>query len=320
MARFTWLLFLGCAHRVEAKRVFLHLPAALGIVFLYSAPLRADVPFEPSPLVSIVYTAETKGAVHVCASCDGSLGGLARRAPALAKISASRPGSLIIAGSGEFYADREEGDPAMEESLTRIWHAAFEHMPYNAVYVSLEAAACFARAALPPPSNGVVVAQAPVVRFFRAGRLVVGCVFFPQGLAENNAPTADQIHAVRQAGAEAAAKTDLVVGVSPWGMRAENACTSLLAGYFHILLGGGPGVAVSGQATGDHASPGPLWVRSDRLGRAVTVLDVFAIPDKAAPQWLDGLHFSSRFALLDASIPQDEILLESIALAPEGAE
>ena len=91
--------------------------------------------------------------------------------------------------------------------------------------------------------------------------------------------------------------------------QAENALAASFAGYFHIVLGGGEGIAVPGQTTGEPGSPGPLWARSDRRGRAVNVLDIFAVPAPGSP-WLEGINFASRLVFLDPELPQDETVLD----------
>ena len=117
---------------------------------------------------------------------------------------------------------------------------------------------------------------------------------------------------------EADAKATVIIGVWTRGMRAENTAMASLSGYIQIRPGGGQGLAMPGQATGMAASPGPLWVRSDRMGRAVTVVDIHALPEPPSAQWLEGIHFTPGLVLLDESVPEDAAVADiARALPPE---
>lgn len=257
------------------------------------------------PAARIIYTADTLGFLHPCVSCGGaSQGGLARRVALLPKLAAETAQPLIIAGPDEFYADRESPAPGHAARVAPVLLTAFSRMPYTAIYLSPPAARDLQAHALATPPNAVAVADAPVTRMFRAGNLTAACVFLPAG---NGAPDQDQVLAAQVAAKEAAKGADIVIGISPWGMRAENSLAPSFAGYFHIILGGGHGIAVPGQASGDPATPGPLWVRSDRQGRACNVLDIFTAP---GTPWLDGVHFTSRLEFLAPDLPEDPAIRE----------
>lgn len=264
------------------------------------------------PAARIVYTADTLGYVHPCRTCGGaSQGGLARRVALLPTLAAGQNRPLILAGPYEFYAERADAVPDQADKLAPVLHAAFRAMPYTAVYLSPAALADMQKHQLPPLPNGVPVADAPVTEFFRAGAMTAACVFLPAGTEKDGSPSPDQVLAAKQAAQAAGASANLVIAISPWGMRAENALAPSLAGYFHIILGGGAGIAVPGQPSGDPTHPGPLWIRSDRRGRAVNVVDIFSLPPPGTP-WLDGINFSSRLVFLEPHLPQDEPLRESI--------
>ncbi|SBW00515.1 conserved exported hypothetical protein [uncultured delta proteobacterium] len=292
--------------RVAVTRVFLF------SLLVCCACLAAPVPAPAAlfgPGARIVYTADTLGDVNPCRTCGGaSQGGLARRAALLRTLAAEGNRPLILAGPDEFYSDRGEPASARANSFTTALHAAFSSMPYTAVYLSPAAARDMRENNLTPMPNAVPVTDQPVTRVFRAGNLTVACVFLPAAASPGGAPSPDQILAAQIAAKEAAKDAACVIAVSPWGIQVENSLASSFAGYFHIVLGGGEGIAVPGQAMGDHGSPGPLWVRSDRRGRAVSVLDIISLPAPGSP-WLEGINFSSRLLFLDPDMPQDETVL-----------
>lgn len=259
-----------------------------------------------APAVHIIYTADTLGYLHPCVGCGGSSqGGLARRVALLPKIAAATVNPLVIAGPDEFYADREAPSGDTAKAMGHVLHEAFSRMPYTAIYLSPAAVRDMKTHSLALPPNGVAVASEPVTRVFRAGNLAAACIFLPSGTGGSGEPGPDQILAAQVAAKEAAKTADLVIGISPWGMRAENSLAASFTGYFHILLGGGHGIALPGQATGDLGTPGPLWVRSDRKGRAINVLDIFSVPAHGSP-WLEGVHFTARLEFLALSLPEDE--------------
>ena len=296
----------SCALRFTATRMLF---CALLCVAVPASPADAALFGPAAPPLRILYTADTLGTIHPCKTCGGaSQGGLARRAALLQKFVSGQARPLVLAGPYEFYADRDELSPDMLRRITPALFSAFGRMPYTAIYLSPAADKALRDLGLTPPPQVVPVGDAPVTHVFRAGGITAACVFLPAGTAENNGPAPDQISAAQLAAKEAAATANLVIAVSPWGIQAENALAASFGGYFHIVLGGGEGIAVPGQATGDHGSPGPLWARSDRRGRAVTVLDIFAVPAPGSP-WLEGINFASRLAFLDPELPQDEPVL-----------
>lgn len=305
--------------RLAVARVFLCFLLACCVCLAAPAPAPAALFTPGGPAARIVYTADTLGDVDPCGTCGGaSQGGLARRAALLGKLAAEQNRPLILAGPDEFYSDRGEPSSTDTSTFAAVLHAAFGHMPYAAIYLSPAAASDMRKNNLAPPPGAVPVTDQPVTRAFRAGNLTVACVFLPAGSAPGGGPAPDQILAAQLAAREAAASAACIIAISPWGIQAENALASSFAGYFHIVLGGGEGIAVPGQATGEPGSPGPLWVRSDRRGRAVSVLDIFSLPAPGSP-WLEGINFSSRLMFLDPSLPQDETVL-GILRGLKGAE
>ncbi|MCC8195143.1 MAG: hypothetical protein LIP28_10920 [Deltaproteobacteria bacterium] len=293
-------------------RFFIHLFFFCAIACIPYQAAHASLSGSGAPAARILYTADTLGCIHPCRTCGGSSqGGIARRAALLREYAAGRPRPLILAGPNEFYSDRKEPDPATADRLAPALNAAFARMPYAAVYLSPATARDWRRRNLAAPPAAVPVADRPVIRVFQAGRLTVACVFLPPGAEPGGGPSPDQILAARLAASEAALSAEVVIAVSPWGMMAENSLASSLGGYYHIVLGGGEGIAVPGQATGDPGAPGPLWVRSDRRGRAVNVVDIHALPTPGSP-WLEGVHFTSRLHFLEPDLPQDEDVLDAV--------
>ena len=274
---------------------------------------HAASPGTSEPVARILYTADTLGHIHPCQTCgETPQGGLARRAALLKTYAATRPQPLILAGPNEFYSDGESPQPHTADGLAPVLHAAFGSMPYAAVYLGPATTADWQRRNLALLPNSLPVADQPVTRVFPAGRLTTACIFLPPGANADGSPSPDQILAAQRAAGEARSTNDLVIAISPWGIQAENALAPSLGGYFHILLGGGKGIAVPGQASGESGFPGPLWLRSDRRGRAVNELAIHALPAPGTP-WLEGIHFSSRLLFLDHTLPEDKTIRDLTA-------
>ncbi|MDL2209885.1 hypothetical protein LJC26_03670 [Desulfovibrio sp. OttesenSCG-928-O18] len=271
------------------------------------------------PAARIIYTADTLGYLHPCSTCGGAQGGLARRAHLLPLLVAESPRTLVLAGPGEFYADRTTPDPENADKLAKVLHAAFTKMPYAGVYLSPTVENERRRLSLPALVNGVPVTDTPVINYYRAGRFPVACVFLPMGKGDKGAPTPEQVLAAQNAAREAGNKARLVVAISPWGMVAENTLLPEFTGYFHIVLGGGPGIALPGQ-TMRAGTAGPVWIRSDRRGRAVNVLDILSLPDTRTSPWIEGIHFSSRLVFLEKDLPENEEVKEIISAVPRDKE
>ena len=289
-------------------------------LLLFSCAATRAAASMPAPFPAgarIIYTAGTLGYLHPCATCAGSAqGGLARRAHLLPQLAAERPRSLVLAGPGEFYADRDPTASAGGDTLATVLHAAFSAMPYAGVYLSPEAADGMKRLGLTPLPKGVPVTDSPAIHYYRTGPYTAGCVFLPPGGGDKGAPTREQVRSAQNAAREAGTRARLVIGISPWGMEAENALMSEFAGHFHVILGGGPGIAIPGQAMNSGTGTGPLWVRSDRRGRAVNVLDIHSLPETPSSPWLEGINFSSRLVFLEKNLPEDEEVKTIIRAVP----
>ncbi len=281
------------------------------LVWLCIASLGTFVPFAraelfsgSSPALRIVYTADGLGYLHPCPVCGGfATGGLARRASVLAEFAAKNIPTLILAGPGEFYADRGHQDASDTRILAGVQAKAFAAMPYAAVYLSAPAAAWLQKNKAATPASAVPLRDAPVSRSFVRGKLSIGVVFFPPAAGKGGTPTPGQTDAVLAAARDLAPTSALLIGVSPWGMQTENLLMRRFAGSFHILLGSGEGLGLPGQVTLPEQPLGPLWARAENMGRSVVVLDILSPPGRDPHfHWTEGINFSSREIPLSGAI------------------
>ncbi len=293
----------------------------LGLALLpFSA--RAELFSGAAPVLRIVYTADSLGYLHPCPTCGGfATGGLARRASLLTEFAAEKIPTLILAGPGEFYADRQRADAAETHALASVQAKSFAAMPYSAIYMSAPAAAWLQKNKAPLPASAIMARRTPVTRVIAPGGRPIGIVFFPAASGPEGAPLPEQVDAVLGAARDLAAGNDLVVGVSPWGMKRENALMRRFAGSFHVILGAGEGLGIPGQAMPPGEAQGPLWARAESMGRAITIIDILAMPGKnGAFQWTEGITFSSREIPLSSAIIEDPMVRDLMRSVPRDIE
>jgi hypothetical protein len=161
--------------------------------------------------------------------------------------------------------------------------------------------------ALPEPFK--VVDKEPLTEEREVGGRKVGLVFLPRDPAR-----ADE--AIRAAQG-LKARTDLVVGVSPWGYVAESSALDALAGAVDILLGGGPGKGVEGTVAGNGRI---FWGRSYAKGRGLLKVQLAQWPGRKTA-WNMGENIFSELVPLKDDILDDEPMFETIynaALSKDG--
>lgn len=267
--------------------------------------------FSKTPLLTIAYSAESRGEAHPCASCGNKLGGLARRSGFLERLRQEAQPLLFVLGPGEFSADlsaavraqraREWQLPEEREAGPKEILAAYTALRPRAAYLSPEAGRWFRAARLDIPDFFVPLpgaegrAASRVVDF---GGHKVGLVFFA---ADENLEQARA--GAMFAGRQLAPRVHLLVGISPWGFEAERAFLPEAAGLFHILLGGGSG---PGFAAASSAQSGQLlWSRPAASGTGVNVISLYRWPEAGPLHWENGLTFEARQEFLGPGIKED---------------
>ncbi len=109
----------------------------------------------------------------------------------------------------------------------------------------------------------------------------VGLVLLPE--LTSPAPSDAQFAQAAEAARSMRAKADLVIGISPWGLDAEQLLAGRSEGAFHILLGSGKGRGTPGLFA---AFDKTLWVRPYAEGKAVGRIEILAMPGKdSAFKW-----------------------------------
>lgn len=227
--------------------------------------------------------------------------------------------TLTIAGPNEFIADCRTAHYDMRQDATtkqpianveydapRIANA-YSLLQFNDGYASQMATEWFSANNTTLPHAFRTVAQHSKTAYHTIGGRTVAVVFFSGSLHASSGEddsTQKQVRDAIQAGIEAKAMSDFVIGVSPWGSFTERAMLPQCEGVFDVLLGGGTGMAFSSSI--DATAPSVLWVRPDRDGRCVNVIDILQWPDHMMPHtWIEGISTITRLVPLSDSEPDD---------------
>lgn len=203
-------------------------------------------------------------------------------------------------GAEEFFPDTSEAEDANQGKIApnRI-SQAYTALDITCGYLSLAASRWFGKS-IPP--HFLPVADHPVTRRFLCGNVSVAVILFPSLPTESVQAEKKPITAALKA-ATAVSDADLIIGVSPWGFRAEHGACPALAKRFHVLLGAGEGAPFAAETLPQ--SPSLLWSRADHNGRSLMVLDIMDLPRSGIETaWEPGLSFTAREVVLTAAIPE----------------
>lgn len=127
------------------------------------------------------------------------------------------------------------------------------------------------QAAVPP---GFVTPRVPETALVRVSDKTVGLVFLPDTYGKT--PPSTLMNQAVETAVALSGKADLVIGLSSWGIDAEQLLVGRADGAFHILIGGGPGRGLVGMPM---AFGKTLWVRPYSDGKGVGRIDAFSWPE-----------------------------------------
>lgn len=140
----------------------------------------------------------------------------------------------------------------------------------------------------------------------------VGVVIFPEAKKAGEAPGEDISRAVSRAAKELRPQVKLVIGVSPWGVTAENEFLEQARPDLDVLLGSGDGVGFSAKNANGNRT---LWMHSYTKGRALYVLNILDWPVEKNFKWDVDKNFTTQAIILEdhyAPDPEMEKRLQSV--------
>ena len=95
-------------------------------------------------------------------------------------------------------------------------------------------------------------------------------------------------------------RNQLIVGISPWGKKYEQAFLTNHPGLCDILLGSGPGPGLTSSLSHDRRT---MWVRAYSKGRTVSRIQVERFPVRVpVSTWSDGQTIKARLMLLNEKV------------------
>lgn len=176
----------------------------------------------------------------------------------------------MLAGAGEF---RDDNGAMPKPAVLARMAQAYGLLGYDAgLLFETEKSALEAIQAVVPP--GFVAPRAPGTSLMRVADRTVGLVFLPD--TNGKTPTSALMTQVVETAASLVGKADLIVGLSSWGIDAEQLLLGRADGAFHILIGGGSGRGFVGMPM---AFGKTLWVRPYSDGKGVGRIDAFSWPE-----------------------------------------
>ncbi|MEW5774238.1 MAG: hypothetical protein AB1916_12030 [Thermodesulfobacteriota bacterium] len=258
---------------------------------------------ERPALLTLAYTANSLGEFRECPVCGAeALGGLGRRATVFKDLRAEGKGKVMFfAGPYEFtpVVVRRPGSPDLARALAQ----AYGLLGYDLGAVTPQEAEWLAAAGASLPGAWRRLDDKPHTVLIDRDGVKVAAVLFPAvDAARDPAAFEAALQAVRAEAGRSRSRAALVVGVSPWGERAEGKFLEAAPGAVDVLLGGGQAM---GYGVRPAAGGRTVWVRPPFDGRGVVVFDLLALPRGPERAWKPGEHYAAEVRMLEQSIPQD---------------
>lgn len=142
----------------------------------------------------------------------------------------------------------------------------------------------------------------------------VGVVIFPEAKKAGETPGEDIMRAVSKAAKELRPRVKLVIGVSPWGVAAENDFLDQIKPDLDVLLGSGDGVGFSAKGANGNRT---LWMHSYTKGRALYVLNLLEWPGEKNSKWESGKNFATQAIILEDNYAPDPEMEKRLQTVPD---
>jgi len=260
--------------------------------------------FSNGSSINIAFIANSRGLVEPCPTCGfRALGGLARRASVLKRLRRGDVPCVYVAGPYELKASSSLESVAIqrqEEGIAQEQICSAHSLCSADIGCSMQCeTACFGTL----PKGFASVQDKPIIKKISPNGIRLAFVLFPElPKGAEYAPSA-MVKAVLEAG-RSVRDSDIVIGVSPWGFKAEGRALSSFEGVFDILLGGGVGAPFPLDVP--QFAPSVAWSRSDSDGRNIIVLSIADTHFSRPHTWIKGVDIWAREIPLNATIPEDK--------------
>ena len=249
------------------------------LAMLTALLLSAGASWSADPLLTIVFSGNSEGAVRPCPVCGGKIiGGLSRRASYIHDLRQSMGKTVpvfAISGGCEFLPeDRKQPTQAKMKALAE----AYSKINFDLGLLIPDEAAAMRKAGVSLPGQWLTVPSVTQAELPLPGGGKVGFVLLPPLSPTEKEPPKDLIGLISKAVEHQRKTAKLVVGVSPWGYFVELTYLRTLDAVLpDILLGAGPGPGFKGMVAGEGKT---YWMRAYGLGKALNRLEVLEWPGR----------------------------------------
>ena len=210
---------------------------------------------------------------------------------------------LLFAGGYEFgRKSMGRKDKASMEALK----ASYEMMQYDLGLITDFEIHEFKDNGLIPPEQWIFAAEPRYVLIEKQG-VRIGVILFPELPEGVKEPPIKIVKEIGRIVEDRRNETDILVGISSWGLWVEQAYLQTKTAIPDLLLGSGPGVEVAGAILNNGKV---FWARSAAKGKSVTRIDLTDLPrNNTQFVWAENsnIHFESP-ALTDSYIEDINVL------------
>lgn len=214
---------------------------------------------------------------------------MARRATALKEFRESAAGRpLFLLSGGHTFTPLDASTP--DARLTAALAKAYSRLGYDLGLITPAEAGLLRAANAPIPANWIMLDDTVKVRLLSKGKVTLGIVIFPALADDAQAGPSEAVRkAISAAANDLRGRADLVVGMSTWGVQAEQRLLDGSPLAMDLLLGTGRGLGFNGRLmNGDKL----LWMRIFDKGKALQRIDALALPGKSGTAWRQGQNIA----------------------------
>lgn len=207
---------------------------------------------------------------------------------------------LKIAGPYEILPWSGGDKPPRKEALPALARA-YSLLGYDLGCLTPDEAAALAAQNAPAPKGWLTLGKEPQAKTAEVGGLKVGVLFLPLLGQDEKTPDKKLVAKVSRAAKRLREDADVVIGVSPWGMRGEEALLKKRPGLFDVLLGAGRGSGLYAKAPNGET----VYTRAYEKGKAINRIDLLELPKGEKHVWSLQKNFKAKITPLDDATPDN---------------
>lgn len=183
---------------------------------------------------------------------------------------------------------------------TRRLCRIFSRLSYELGVLSPDEAAFLEANRIDPPQGWLVASKHPKAKVFSLASKKIAVLVFPY--SSSGEAGRDEVLKLAE---KLRPETDLLIGLSPWGIHRERAFLSNGQNVLDIFLGGGPGPGFKSKFVQGGTT---LWVRPYGRGKVVFSIRIHDWPSRPKTAWRPGQTVDTDIILLKKNIPEDEAI------------